>query len=134
MLQCNYIFRCLVIRRFIHFITGGFYDPCLHCGAYYLSTAISHCMGPFWRCHVLLMSWQTCYCFINSRGWLHNWMLPNHITRIVWFRIIFYNSINIFYDILIDLSFPSFFIFLEGIIFLQSPYWLFLYFVSLHSV
>ena len=126
LLLSNYIFRYLGVRRFLFFHIGGCYDPCLHCKAYCSSTAISHCLGPFWRCHVLLMSWQTYYCFINSS---RKGRLPER----EWFAIIFDNSVNIFKDIMTNLSFSRFF-FSESIVIIQSPHWLFLYFVDLHSV
>ena len=125
LLLSNYIFRYLGVRRFLFFHIGGCYDPCLHCKAYCSSTAISHCLGPFWRCHVLLMSWQTYYCFINSS---RKGRLPER----EWCRIFFYNSANFFYIFNENLFFSSFFIF-AGSIVLLTPYWLFLYFVNLHS-
>ena len=109
LLLSNYIFRYLGVRRFLFFHIGGCYDPCLHCKAYCSSTAISHCLGPFWRCHVLLMSWQTYYCFINSSR-------KGRLPEKDWFRIFFYNSVNIFNDISTYLCFSCFFIFLESIL------------------
>jgi len=103
LLLSNYIFRYLVVRSFFFLLVGagGYYDPCLHWYAYFSSTAISHCLGPLWRCYVLLMSWQTCYCFINNRGWLLK-MLPITWRRNMWLLIFFYNPVNIFEDIFQD--------------------------------